>query len=272
MIGPLFVAAGVSAFDLIVGLLVGNLLAVLSWTLLHRADRHARAADALLPAGEDLRPQPGHPLQPGQRRDVLLPGRRDGDGLRHGRGRVVRIPHAAAERPLPEQRRLGGRGPRDGRAVLRGRRLRLPFVARVANIAAPWMVLVFVAFGIVGLRAARDRLARRTSGQRCNTVIWTGGAPLPGQVKFTFWHVMFFAWFCNMAMHIGMADLTVFRFARKSWYGVATSLRACTSATSSRGSPPRCSTRCSCTATRPTPPCCPGRWPTAPAAWPGSSA
>ena len=33
MIGPLFLAAGVSAFDLLVGLLVGNLLAVLSWTL-----------------------------------------------------------------------------------------------------------------------------------------------------------------------------------------------------------------------------------------------
>src|SRR3990172_4230028 len=34
MIGPLFVAAGVSAFDLVVGLLLGNLLAVLSWTFL----------------------------------------------------------------------------------------------------------------------------------------------------------------------------------------------------------------------------------------------
>ena len=33
MIGPLFLAAGVSAFDFIFGLLVGNLLAVLSWTL-----------------------------------------------------------------------------------------------------------------------------------------------------------------------------------------------------------------------------------------------
>ena len=31
MIGPLFIASGVSAFDLIVGLLLGNLLAVLSW-------------------------------------------------------------------------------------------------------------------------------------------------------------------------------------------------------------------------------------------------
>ena len=31
LIGPLFIASGVSAFDLLVGLLVGNLLAVLSW-------------------------------------------------------------------------------------------------------------------------------------------------------------------------------------------------------------------------------------------------
>jgi purine-cytosine permease-like protein len=95
------------------------------------------------------------------------------------------------------------------------------FVARVANIAAPWMTLVFIAFGLVGLR----RLGiDSTDGlwERLQAVVWTGGDPLPGRVKFTFWHVMFFAWFCNMAMHIGMADLSVFRFARKSWYGVAT--------------------------------------------------
>ena len=34
MIGPLFVAAGVSAFDVVVGLVAGNALAVLSWMLL----------------------------------------------------------------------------------------------------------------------------------------------------------------------------------------------------------------------------------------------
>jgi len=33
---------------------------------------------------------------------------------------------------------------------------------------------------------------------------------------------MFFAWFCNIAMHIGMSDLTVLRYARRPWYGVAT--------------------------------------------------
>ena len=34
IIGPLFLTAGVSAFDLIIGLLIGNLLAVLSWRFL----------------------------------------------------------------------------------------------------------------------------------------------------------------------------------------------------------------------------------------------
>jgi purine-cytosine permease-like protein len=94
-------------------------------------------------------------------------------------------------------------------------------VARIANIAAPWMVLVFIAFGIIGA----SQLGITSLGEfwpKAREVIWKGGAPLPGQVKFTFWHVMFFAWFCNMAMHIGMADLSVLRYARKSWYAVAT--------------------------------------------------
>jgi purine-cytosine permease-like protein len=95
------------------------------------------------------------------------------------------------------------------------------FVARVANIAAPWMTLVFLAFGIIGLRQLGVH-SLEGFWDKARTDIWPGGAPLPGQVKFTFWHTMFFAWFCNMAMHIGMADLSVFRYARRSWYGVAT--------------------------------------------------
>jgi purine-cytosine permease-like protein len=94
-------------------------------------------------------------------------------------------------------------------------------VARIANIAAPWMVLGFIAFGIVGAR----QLGITSLGEfwpKAQELIWTGGAPLDGRAKFTFWHVMFFAWFCNMAVHIGMADLTVFRYARKSWYAVGT--------------------------------------------------
>jgi purine-cytosine permease-like protein len=99
-------------------------------------------------------------------------------------------------------------------------------VAKFANIAAPWMVLVFLAFGFIGLRQFINATGSEIGSvgdawHLAKTHIWKGGDPLPGQVKFTLWHVMFFAWFCNMAMHIGMSDLSVFRFARKSWYAVA---------------------------------------------------
>jgi purine-cytosine permease-like protein len=33
---------------------------------------------------------------------------------------------------------------------------------------------------------------------------------------------MFFSWFTNMAMHVGMGDLSIFRYARKARYGLAT--------------------------------------------------
>jgi purine-cytosine permease-like protein len=99
-------------------------------------------------------------------------------------------------------------------------------VSKFANIAAPWMVLVFLAFGIVGLTNfinATDTEVNSVGDlwNLANTSIWKGGEPLPGQIKFGFWHVTFFAWFCNMALHVGMSDLTVFRYAKKSWYSVA---------------------------------------------------
>lgn len=99
-------------------------------------------------------------------------------------------------------------------------------VARIGSISAPWMTLVFLAFGIVGLKQFIDSAGFAVSSAHdlfrlAETRIWKGGDPLPGQIKFTFWHVMFFAWFCNMAMHVGMSDLTILRYARRSWYAVA---------------------------------------------------
>ena len=72
MIGPLFLAAGASLQDLILGLLLGNLLAVLTWRFLGHADRDGQADDAVLPTGTDCRRFAGQVLQPGQRTAVLL--------------------------------------------------------------------------------------------------------------------------------------------------------------------------------------------------------
>jgi len=93
-------------------------------------------------------------------------------------------------------------------------------MVRVANVSVPWMVLVFLACGIVALPA----LGIHSPGEFWSVAqskIWKGGNPLPGQTKFTFWHVVFFSWFCNAAMHMGMADMSILRYARRWYYGLA---------------------------------------------------
>ena len=226
MIGPLFVASGVSAFDLLTGLLVGNLLAVLSWTFV-TAPIATRARLTLYYQLEKIC----------GRRLVTLYNLANGVMFCFLAGSMVTVSATALgvwfRFPMPALNDLYPNSVGWVVAVLTlGALIAVvaaygyALVARVANYAAPWMVLVFIAFGLVGLRefVTATNVEVRSAGdlwQLANTSIWKGGDPLPGQVKFTFWHVMFFAWFCNMAMHIGMSDLSVFRYAKKSWYGVA---------------------------------------------------
>ncbi len=228
MIGPLFVAAGVSAFDVIGGLVVGNLLAVLSWMLLC-APIATRARLTLYYQMEKIC---GRHL-------VTLYNLANGVMFCFLAGSMITVSATAVgvwvDFPMPE---LDDKLPTSVGWVLAvlgvgavisivaayGYRM----VSRFANIAAPWMVLVFLVFGVVALRmfileSGREITSAADLWSLADEVIWKGGDPHPDKVKFTFWHVMFFAWFCNMAMHVGMSDLTVFRYARKSWYAVASS-------------------------------------------------
>jgi purine-cytosine permease-like protein len=227
MIGPLFVAAGVSAADLVLGLVIGNLLAVLSWTLM-TAPIATRARLTLYYQLEKIT----------GRGFVVIYNAVNGIAFCFLAGSMITVSATALgvwfKFPMPG---LNDLYPNSlgwivavlsiGAVVAYVAAAGYQVVARVANFAAPWMVLVFLGFGLVGLRdfvvetgASIESFA--DFWHLAKTVIWSGGEPLPGQVKFTFWHVMFFAWFCNMAMHVGMSDLSVFRYAKKARYGLAT--------------------------------------------------
>lgn len=219
VIGPLFVAHGVATGDLLLGLLVGNLLAVLSWAFLCApiATRtrlnlywHLRKitgpnllfvynivnalmfcflAGAMISVAATA---VGIPF------DMPMPGLND------------LYPNSAAW--VAAVLAVGG-------VVTALAVLGFDKIARFSKIASPWLLLVFLAAGLavlpeLGVRSFEDL---RTVA---NEKIWTG-APVEGRVRFTFWHVTFFAWFANMAMHIGMADLTILRYARKWQYGFA---------------------------------------------------
>ncbi len=220
MIGPLFITHGVSAFDVVGGLFVGNLLAVLSWMFLTAPI----ATRARLTLYHQLERICGRHL-------VTLYNLANGFMFCFLAGAMITVSATAvgvwAKFPMPA---LTDTLPSSAgwvvAVVVVGALISIvaafgyKAVARFANIAAPWMILIFFAFGLIGLR----QLGVTRPGEfweTAETVIWKGGAPLGNNEKFTFLHVMFFAWFCNMAMHIGMADLSVLRYARKSWYGIS---------------------------------------------------
>jgi NCS1 family nucleobase:cation symporter-1 len=102
-------------------------------------------------------------------------------------------------------------------------------VARIANIAAPWMISIFAACGIVSLvQMDVTSLSVIREGKFWSDAIAfvqaenvAKGVP---NADFGFWKCVIFAWLCNAAMHFGMADLSIFRFARNPSAGWAPSI------------------------------------------------
>ncbi len=217
VIGPLFVAHGVGAADLVGGLLVGNLLAVLSWAFLCAPI----ATKVRLTLYYQLEKICGINL-------TRIYNLVNGLMFCFLAGSMIAVSATAVgipfNFPMPK---LTDMYPTSvgwvltvfavGTVITLVAILGYDRIARFANVAAPWMIGVFLASAL----AVLPELGVTTPGDFwgvAKTVIWTG-IPLEGQDKFTFWHVLFFAWFCNMAMHIGMADMSILRYAKKWTYG-----------------------------------------------------
>ncbi|NJD11518.1 MAG: hypothetical protein FIB01_14155 [Gemmatimonadetes bacterium] len=218
VIGPLFVAHGVAARDLFLGLLLGNLLAVLSWTFICAPI----AVRTRLNLYWQLRRLTGPYL-------LVLYNIVNALMFCFLAGAMISVAATAIGMPFHmTMPGLSDRYPNSlgwvltvvvvGAVVTVVAILGFEKIARVSKVSSPWMMLVFVAAAL----AVLPRLGVRSPGDFwavANEKIWTG-VPMPGRVHFTFWHVTFFAWFCNMAMHIGMADMTLLRYARKWQYGL----------------------------------------------------
>lgn len=217
VIGPLFVAHGVAAGELIWGLIAGNVLAVLSWAFLCAPV----AVKTKLTLYWQLRKICGSKLAlvynvvnalmfcflagsmiavsataVGLPFNITMPAL--GDWLPTGPGWIITVFIV-------------------GIVITIVAILGYDYVAWFSNISFPWMILVFVAAGLAVLPDLGVTSISEFWGV-AREKIWTG-VPAEGQSKFTFWHVMFFAWFANMAMHIGMSDMSILRFAEKWQYG-----------------------------------------------------
>ena len=219
LIGPLFVIHGVSAFDVLVGLLVGNLLAVLSWTLLvapiavkkrltlyYQLEKigGARLIDVYNLANGLLWCCLGAAMIYVSATAVFVP---------------LNIPLPGIDDSYPSSVSLVVIVVAVGALIAYVAAKGYDAVSHFANIAAPWMVVMFMVFGVaslpeLGVHSLRD------FWHVANNVVWEG-TPREGYVQFTFWHIVCYAWFGNMPWHFGMGDLSIFRYARKARYGLA---------------------------------------------------
>lgn len=217
MIGPLFLTAGVSAFDLIVGLLIGNLLAVLSWRFL-TAEIAIKNRLTLYYQLEKICGK------------KLVTGYNLANGILFCflAGAMITVSATAVGIPFDmEMPKLTDTTPNGATwviiVVVIGAVISLiaskgyDTVSKAANWMSPIIVIAFIACGVVAL----GQLGVKNFDDFWN--IWgEGSEPFPGQLKYTFWHVVIWSWFANAAMHVGMSDLSVFRFAKSANSGWTT--------------------------------------------------
>jgi purine-cytosine permease-like protein len=215
VIGAFFVLHGVGARDLILGLLIGNLLAVLSWTFVCAPI----AVRTRLTLYWYLRKIAG----PGV---TLVYNVANAFLYCVLAGAMISVSATAVGLlfgiPVPA---LGSVLPSNAGWILITLTLGAAFTAmailgfsklsRFAEVVSPWIFAVFVAGAIAVLPRLGVAPDLSNLWEVATTEIWNGVAAA-GQEKFGFWHVLSFAWFCNLAMHVGLSDMALFRYAR-SW-------------------------------------------------------
>ncbi len=91
-------------------------------------------------------------------------------------------------------------------------------VSKFSSVSSPWLFAIFIAGALALLPDIGHVHSLSDFWTLAKTRIWTG-VPEPGQEKYGFWHIAFFAWFCNLAMHVGLSDMAILRYARKWTYG-----------------------------------------------------
>jgi purine-cytosine permease-like protein len=92
-------------------------------------------------------------------------------------------------------------------------------LSRFGEACSPWIFAIFVAGAVATLPKLGVHANLDNFWSIARSRIWNGVASA-GQDHFTFWHIVFFAWFCNLAMHIGLSDMALFRYARHWTYGL----------------------------------------------------
>ncbi|MEN6534766.1 MAG: hypothetical protein ABFD89_13945 [Bryobacteraceae bacterium] len=221
VIGAFFVLHGVGARDLLIGLFFGNLLAVLSWTFICAPI----AVRTRLTLYWYLRKVAGPGL-------TLLYNIANAFLYCILAGAMISVSATAVGLAFGIRTpSLNDFAPSSAGWVVLTMAIGAAFttlailgfekLSKFAEVCAPWIFCIFLVAAVatfpkLGIHANLDNL-----WEVLKTKVWNG-QPTPGQEQFSILHVAFFAWFANLAMHVGLSDMALFRYA-KSWkYGLYT--------------------------------------------------
>lgn len=102
-------------------------------------------------------------------------------------------------------------------------------LAEFANICAPWLMVMFTAGGMVLIPALSESITGYTTltsfsdfVQIAGATVWTG-VNAEGEPGIGLLEVAGFAWAANTIAHFGLIDMALLRYAKKKSYGLATS-------------------------------------------------
>ena len=227
VIGVMFVNWGASVADMFIGLAIGNALAVLTWTLLCAPV----AVQTRLTLYWYLRSIGGPWLTVVYNLlnavlFCILAG-----CMITVSASAVRIPFGIAPQVgwYPTDLRFVAVVALVGAVVVTLAMAGFKRLAAFATVCSPWMFLMFLGGAAVALPALAQQAGM--SGVHgtgdffamAERVVWTGRTP-DGSAPMGFWKIAAFAWICNLAMHGGLSDMALFRYARRSSYGLITAV------------------------------------------------
>jgi len=221
VIGAAFVAWGASAVDVLVGLAVGNALAVLSWAFICAPI----AVQTRLTLYWYLRKIAG----PGVTAvynvlNAILFCVLSGTMITVSAS-AIRIPFGIAPQTkwYPEDLRFVLIVMMVGVVVVSVAILGFKRLAQFSEVCVPWIFVMFFA-GAVGMLPV---LAQASAGMGtidgisdlwriAREQIWLHDPDSGLGV----WHITAFAWICNLAFHVGLSDMAILRYAPRASYGL----------------------------------------------------
>ena len=220
VIGVTFVNWGASVQDIFFGLIVGNLMAVLTWTLVCAPI----AVDTRLTLYWYLRKIGGPRLN-------SIYSVVNACLYSIMAGCMITVSASAVRIPFGIPPQLDWY-PTDfrfvlvvlavGAVVVTLAVLGFQRLATFATVCSPWMFLMFVVGALAVLPELFASSGEQGFFEMARTSVWTGQTP-DGSEPMGFWKVAAFAWICNLGMHGALSDMALFRFARKKSYGLFSS-------------------------------------------------